>query len=80
MRHITEPTVASTLQECLKVAQEARANTGFPLILVGTTSDVEKIPLSVIGLFKEEVAIEVRQIWLSTPHGVDSAKTTEPVR
>lgn len=49
-----EPTIASTFQDCLKVAQEARKTTGYPLILVGTTCDVDKIPLSVLGLFKEE--------------------------
>lgn len=56
----SEPTIASTFQDCLKVAQEARKSTGYPLILVGTTTDVDKIPLSVLGLFKEEFAIEVR--------------------
>lgn len=72
-----EPTIASTFQDCLKVAQEARKTTGYPLVLVGTTCDADKIPLSVLGLFKEEFAIEVRafalydgmrELMLNLPH------------
>jgi peroxin-6 len=55
---LSEPTIASTLQDCLKVAQEARKTTGYPLVIIGTTSDVDKIPLSVLGLFKEEFSID----------------------
>lgn len=47
------------LQDCLKVAKEAWRRSGFPLIVVGTTDDVDKIPVSVLGFFKEELAIEV---------------------
>ena len=50
-----EPTISATLQEAIKTASGA---TGYPLIIVGTACDVDKIPVSVIGCFKEELAIE----------------------
>jgi len=41
------------------VAQEAWTKSGYPLVVIGTTTDVDKIPVSVVGCFKEEVLIEV---------------------
>jgi hypothetical protein len=48
------------LQECLSMAKESFKSTGHPLIVVGTTSDPEKIPVGVMGAFKQEVIVEVR--------------------
>lgn len=56
---LAEPSVTAALQECLRNAQEAWQSSGFPVIVVATTVDVDKIPLSILGLFKEELSIEV---------------------
>lgn len=53
-----EPTISVTLQEAIKTASEAWKKTGYPLIIVGTACEVDKIPVSVVGCFKEELAIE----------------------
>lgn len=57
--HTLEPTIAHVLQDCLKKAQEAEANSGYPLVIIGTACDSDKIPISVLGAFKEELTIEV---------------------
>lgn len=53
-----EPTIAATLQEAIRIASYAWKKTGYPLVVVGTASDADKVPVSVLGCFKEELAIE----------------------
>lgn len=57
---LSEPTIISVLQDCIKTARDAWTNTGFPLVLVGTVEDSDKLPLGLVGLFKDELLIEVR--------------------
>lgn len=53
-----ESTISAALQQCLQTAQESWKLSGKPLVIVGTTSDPDKIPISVLGCFKEEISIE----------------------
>lgn len=53
-----EPTISATLQQSLQTAQDSWKLSGNPLVIVGTTADPDKIPISVLGCFKEEMSIE----------------------
>ncbi|GAA97207.1 uncharacterized protein L969DRAFT_43069 [Mixia osmundae IAM 14324] len=53
-----EPVIASTLQACIESIKEGWKRSGAPVVIVGTTFDVDKIPLSVLGCFKQEISIE----------------------
>ncbi|KAF8491938.1 AAA-domain-containing protein [Gautieria morchelliformis] len=53
-----EPSIASALQESILELARHRKLTGYPVIVVGTTSDPERIPASVLACFKHEVAFE----------------------
>lgn len=51
--------MANILKECFEVARQGWKKGGFPIVIVATTCDVDKIPMTVLGLFKEEIGIEV---------------------
>ncbi|SCV73142.1 BQ2448_7067 [Microbotryum intermedium] len=53
-----EPAMTTVLKECFAAARQGWKASGFPVIIVATTSDIEKLPTGVLGLFKEEIAIE----------------------
>jgi peroxin-6 len=55
----TEPAMTFILQDCLSLAKDSFRTTGFPLVVAGTTSDPDKIPVSVMGEFKQEITVEV---------------------
>lgn len=56
---LTEPAITTVLTECFTTARQGWKASGFPIIIVGTTCDVEQIPTGVLGGFKEEISLEV---------------------
>lgn len=54
------PAIVKVLEDAMIALQEASAVTGWPSILVGTTSDVDAVPGEVLGCFKQEIEIGVR--------------------
>lgn len=62
---LAEPPMTTVLKECLDTIKEGWLSSGYPVVVVATTTDVEKVPTGVLGLFKEEIGIEVR---LRFPH------------
>ncbi|CAG8465584.1 12000_t:CDS:10 [Ambispora gerdemannii] len=53
-----EPTVSVTLQDCFKQLVGSFKRIGHPVLVIGTTSDIEKIPASVIGCFRHQISFE----------------------
>ncbi|KAL1926662.1 hypothetical protein VTP01DRAFT_5557 [Rhizomucor pusillus] len=53
-----EPLLANVLQECIKNVNAAHATTGYPVMVIATTSDVDALPSSILGCFRHEVAVE----------------------
>ncbi|GJN93762.1 hypothetical protein Rhopal_006819-T1 [Rhodotorula paludigena] len=53
-----EPPMTTVLRDCFATIREGWQTSGHPVIVVATTTDVDKVPTSVLGLFKEEIAIE----------------------
>ncbi|KAI9483939.1 MAG: P-loop containing nucleoside triphosphate hydrolase protein [Benjaminiella poitrasii] len=52
-----EPLLATVLQECIKNVNAAHAMTGFPVMVVATTGDIDTLPSSVLSCFRHEVSI-----------------------
>ncbi|KAG6865885.1 hypothetical protein C0991_010966 [Blastosporella zonata] len=53
-----EPAIASALQECIIDAQEDWKMTGYPVVILGTTSQHSRVPPSVLASFKHEITFE----------------------
>ncbi|KDE02293.1 hypothetical protein MVLG_07138 [Microbotryum lychnidis-dioicae p1A1 Lamole] len=53
-----EPAMTTVLKECFATARQGWKTSGFPVIIIATTCDIEKLPRGVLGAFKEEIAIE----------------------
>jgi len=53
-----DPPMASVLAELFATAVTSWRRTGHPLVVVGTTSEVDKLPASVVGAFKTDLAVE----------------------
>ncbi|EPS97368.1 hypothetical protein FOMPIDRAFT_79362 [Fomitopsis schrenkii] len=53
-----EPSIANALQECIASLQQGWALSGYPVLVVGTTSDVDKVPSRVLTCFKHEITLE----------------------
>ncbi|KAH9914715.1 AAA-domain-containing protein [Fomitopsis serialis] len=54
-----EPTsIANALQECIASLQQGWNLTGYPVLVVGTTGDADKVPSRVLSSFKHEITIE----------------------
>jgi peroxin-6 len=58
----TEPHIAKVLQECIESLSSTWESSGYPVIVIGTTSDPEKVPLGILACFKHDIAIEVRSL------------------
>jgi hypothetical protein len=56
----TEPHVVNVLRECMNDLQNGWKLTGWPVIVVASTSDADRIPLGVLGCFKHDITFEVR--------------------
>ncbi|KAG2229608.1 hypothetical protein INT48_007032 [Thamnidium elegans] len=52
-----EPLLATVLQECIKNVNAAHASTGYPVMVIATTGDIDTLPSSVLSCFRHEVAI-----------------------
>ncbi|GAA5985229.1 hypothetical protein JCM11641_003639 [Rhodosporidiobolus odoratus] len=53
-----EPPMTTVLKECFETIREGWKSSGYPVVVVATTTDIEKVPTGVLGLFKEEIGIE----------------------
>ncbi|CAO3628854.1 unnamed protein product [Cunninghamella blakesleeana] len=53
-----EPLLATVLQECIKSVNKNQSVTGYPVMVIATTSDVEQLPSSILGCFRHELTIE----------------------
>ncbi|CAG8479542.1 3558_t:CDS:10, partial [Acaulospora colombiana] len=53
-----EPTISTVLQDSFKQLVENFHKIGHPVLVVGTTSDIDKVPASVIGCFRHEIKFE----------------------
>ncbi|CAG8505257.1 3910_t:CDS:10 [Diversispora eburnea] len=53
-----EPSISSVLQDSFKQLLENFQTIGYPVLVVGTTGDIEKIPASVISCFRHEISFE----------------------
>lgn len=54
-----EPLLATVLQECIENVRAAHASTGFPIMVIATTSDIDALPTSILGCFRHEVVVDV---------------------
>ena len=50
--------MTTVLRESFSAVRSAFASSSQPVFVLGTTTDVDKLPTGVIGLFKEELSIE----------------------
>ncbi|CDZ96282.1 Peroxisome assembly factor 2 containing the AAA-type ATPase domain [Phaffia rhodozyma] len=76
-----EPQIAGVLQDCIQSLSASWKTTGFPVVVVGTTSDGDKVPSGVLGCFKQEISIQapdekerlsiLRRIIAETPIAAD---------
>nr|CAG8450293.1 2321_t:CDS:10 [Entrophospora candida] len=81
-----EPTISTILQDCFRQLTESFHLIGFPVLVVATTVDIEKVPDSVIGCFRHEIQIEapsepvrlaiLKQLTSDTPLGPDVSLTS----
>ncbi|KZT03423.1 AAA-domain-containing protein [Laetiporus sulphureus 93-53] len=53
-----ESSVGDVLQDCIATLQQAWGLTGFPIIVVSTTSNAERVPPRVLSCFKHEIVFE----------------------
>ncbi|CAI2176539.1 4040_t:CDS:10 [Funneliformis geosporum] len=53
-----DPTISTILQDCFKQLLINFQNIGYPVLVVGTTGDIEEVPASIIGCFRHEIAFE----------------------
>ncbi|KAG2213502.1 hypothetical protein INT47_009176 [Mucor saturninus] len=52
-----EPLLATVLQECIKNVNAAHSSTGYPVMVIATTGDIDTLPSSVLSCFRHDVAI-----------------------
>ncbi|KAG6845032.1 hypothetical protein H0H87_001369 [Tephrocybe sp. NHM501043] len=53
-----EPAIANALKECIADAQDDWKMTGYPVVILGTTSQPSRVPSSILTSFKHEVLFE----------------------
>ncbi|KAI7871610.1 P-loop containing nucleoside triphosphate hydrolase protein [Spinellus fusiger] len=53
-----EPLLATVLQECIQNVNTAHTTSGYPVMVVATSSDVEALPTSILACFRHEVVME----------------------
>lgn len=49
--------MATVLQECIQNINAAHATTGFPVMVIATTGDIDTLPSSVLSCFRHEISI-----------------------
>ncbi|CEP13142.1 hypothetical protein [Parasitella parasitica] len=52
-----EPLLATVLQECIQNVNAAHATTGYPVMVIATTGDIDALPSSVLSCFRHEISI-----------------------
>ncbi|GAN09823.1 AAA-domain-containing protein [Mucor ambiguus] len=52
-----EPLLATVLQECIRNVNAAHATTGYPVMVIATTGDIDALPSSVLSCFRHEISI-----------------------
>jgi hypothetical protein len=63
---VSELVIAATLHDCINGLNESWKLTGYPVVVVGTTSESERVPKSILSSFKHEVSFEVCFFFLAT--------------
>ncbi|KAG5335902.1 hypothetical protein C0989_012586 [Termitomyces sp. Mn162] len=53
-----EPPIANVIKECIAGAQEDWKITGYPVVVLGTTSQPSRVPPNIISSFKHEIPFE----------------------
>lgn len=59
-----EPVIANVLGECLSDIQTGWKLTGYPVVVLGTTSESGRVPGTLLSCFKQEINIEVFAIFV----------------
>jgi peroxin-6 len=52
--------MAAVLKDCIDGLAETWKSSAWPVIVIGTTGDVDKVPAAILGTFKEDIVITVR--------------------
>lgn len=58
-----EPAIVGVLKEALDNIQNGWRLTGYPVIVLGTTSESGRVPANLLSCFKQEVAFEVSRFY-----------------
>ncbi|CAO3662808.1 unnamed protein product [Rhizopus stolonifer] len=53
-----EPLLATVLENCIKSVNSTHATTGYPVMVIATTGDIDTLPSSVLSCFRHEMAIQ----------------------
>ena len=51
--------IVAALRECMDGIQQSWKTTGYPLIVIGTTSASSSLPVGLVNCFKQEILFEV---------------------
>ncbi len=57
--YLVEPAVVSVFRDCISELPQAWKRTMFPVVVVGTSSQVEVIPSGILTCFKQEISCDV---------------------
>lgn len=57
---LSEPQIAAVLKDCIESLGETWKASEWPVIVIGTTGDADKVPAGILGSFKEDFVISVR--------------------
>ena len=58
---LLEPPISSILEECISDLKTTWKRTGLPVFVIATTTEADRMPLSVQSCFKHNISIEVRR-------------------
>ncbi|KAF5376523.1 hypothetical protein D9757_008308 [Collybiopsis confluens] len=53
-----EPVIVNALRDCVQAAHHTWKMSGYPVIICGTTSMIESVPIGLLSCFKHEVSFE----------------------
>jgi len=56
---LLEPILSTVLKDCFTQLGEAFKTMGHPVTVIATTSDIDKVPTSVLGCFLHEIGFDV---------------------
>lgn len=68
--YLTEPAMTAVLNDCIQSLADSWKESKWPVIVVGTTGDVDKVPAGIVGCFKEDFVISVRGLLPTLPSEV----------